>query len=133
MPRYLLDTNTLIYASKWQGQCLQRIENQPAEALAWSVISLQELHLGAAKSIAPAAQLAYIEALRQRYLLLDYDAACARQAGELQALLRRQGTPIGGNDVQIAATALTHDLTVVTRNTRGFARVPGLRVEDWYD
>lgn len=132
MPRYLLDTHTLIHARKRQGLCLARIDSHTAEALAWSVISLQELHLGAAKSTAPAGMLAYIHALRQRYTLMDYGATSAQQAGKLQAMLQRQGTPIAGNDLQIAAIALTHDLTVVTHNTREFARVPGLRVEDWY-
>ncbi|XAH21818.1 PIN domain-containing protein [Xylophilus sp. GW821-FHT01B05] len=132
MPRYLLDTNTLIYARKRQGLCLARLDSHAAETLAWSVISLQELHLGAAKSTAPGGMLAYIDSLRQRYALMDYGATSAQRAGELQAALQRQGTPIGGNDLQIAAIALAHDLTVVTHNTREFARVPGLRVEDWY-
>lgn len=132
MPRYLLDTNTLIYARKRQGQCLERLDEQPDDALAWSVISLQELHLGAAKASVSAGLLAYIETLRQRYALLVHDADSARQAGQLQAQLQRQGTPIGGNDLQVAAIALMHDLTVVTHNTREFTRIPGLRVEDWY-
>ena len=132
MPRYLLDTNTLIYARKNQGQCLARLDSQPDEALAWSVISLQELHLGAAKATLASGLLAYIDALQQRYALLVHDADSARRAGQLQAVLQRQGTPIGGNDLQIAAIALAHDLTVVTHNTREFTRIPGLRVEDWY-
>ena len=45
--------------------------------------------------------------------------------------LASQGTPIGPYDLQIAAIALAHDLTVVTHNTREFARVPGLKLEDW--
>ena len=51
--------------------------------------------------------------------------------GSLGADLEREGRPIGPNDLLIAATALTHSLTLVTHNTSEFSRVPGLKVEDW--
>ena len=130
--KYLLDTNTLIYAQKRQGQCLQRIEAHPAQALVWSVVSMQELVYGMAKSAHPQRMQAYLKALKRLYAVLDYNARIAEAAGALRAQLERAGTPIGPYDLQIAATALVHGLTVVTRNVREFARVPGLLVEDWY-
>lgn len=130
--RYLLDTNILIYAGKRQGGCLERMDAHPASTMAWCVVTLQELTLGAAKSVQPARSQAYIGMLRQLYALLDYDAEAAQQAGRLQAVLQRQGTPIGPMDAQIAGIALAHDLTLVTRNLREFERMPGLRVENWY-
>jgi len=45
--------------------------------------------------------------------------------------LARKGTPIGPNDLQIAAIALSHDLTLITHNTAEFNRVDGLQLEDW--
>jgi tRNA(fMet)-specific endonuclease VapC len=51
--------------------------------------------------------------------------------GSLHADLERAGRPIGPNDLLIAATALAHDLTLVTHNISEFGRVPGLGVEDW--
>jgi tRNA(fMet)-specific endonuclease VapC len=45
--------------------------------------------------------------------------------------LETQGTPIGGNDLLIAATAIAHGLILVTHNTREFGRVAGLKIEDW--
>lgn len=131
--RYLLDTNTLIYAQKQLGRCLEAIERHAPDALAWSVISLQELSLGVAKSSHPQRVHAYLAELRRRYRLFDYTAECAAQTGALQGSLQRLGTPIGPHDLQIAGIALAHDLTVVTRNTRGFSRVPNLKIEDWYD
>lgn len=131
--RYLLDTNTLIYAQKQLGRCLENMANRPSNALAWSVISVQELNLGIAKSIHPERLRAYLALLRQRYQVLDYTPECAEHAGALQGALQRRGTPIGPYDLQIAGIALAHDLTVVTHNTREFMRVPGLRIEDWYD
>lgn len=131
--KYLLDTNTLIYAQKRQGQCLPRIAQHPSEALVWSVVSLQELAYGMGKSTYPERTKAYLEALKHLYRLLDYDTGCAERAGQLRAQLERQGTPIGPYDLQIAATALVHRLTLVSRNTHEFARVPGLLLEDWYE
>ena len=55
----------------------------------------------------------------------------ARRAGDLRAILRRNGTPIGNYDLLIAATALEGGLILVTSNTREFAQVPGLKTQDW--
>ncbi|MFM2065053.1 MAG: hypothetical protein RLZZ507_4724, partial [Cyanobacteriota bacterium] len=50
---------------------------------------------------------------------------------EIRTYLEQQGTPIGGNDLLIAAHAITLNLTVVTNNVREFSRVPNLQVENW--
>ena len=62
---------------------------------------------------------------------LSFDDLAAAHYGEIRAGLKRAGTPIGGNDLQIAAIARANDLTVVTRNHDEFRRVVGLRVESW--
>ena len=71
--------------------------------------------------------------LCKRYAVLEFDRAASLQAGAIRALLHTSGTPIGPYDVQMAGIALSKDLTIVTRNTREFERVPGLRVENWYE
>jgi len=63
--------------------------------------------------------------------VLPFDAAAGRVYGELRADLERAGTPLAEPDLRIAAIALCHDLTMVTGNDRHFARVSGLRVENW--
>lgn len=63
--------------------------------------------------------------------VLDFTAGDAEEAGEIRAFLRRDGTPIGPYDLLIAGQARRRDATLVTANTREFARVPGLRIEDW--
>lgn len=63
--------------------------------------------------------------------LLAFDADDAAEAGEIRAALARAGTPIGPYDVLIAAQARRRNAVLVTANTREFARVPGLAVEDW--
>lgn len=59
--------------------------------------------------------------------VVPFDLACEQQLQKLRARKLRVGT----QDLRIAATALVHDLTVVTRNHRDFARGPGLRLDDW--
>ena len=60
-----------------------------------------------------------------------FDAAAAEVFGSVRAWLAAQGTPIGPYDTQIAAHAMTLGITLVSNNTRGYSRVPGLRVENW--
>src|SRR5579885_751968 len=64
-------------------------------------------------------------------VVLPFDDAAARRFAAVKAELYRGGTPVADADLQIASIALAHDLTVVTANTRHFARVPGLAVENW--
>lgn len=64
---------------------------------------------------------------------LDFDSEDARAAGLLRAQLARAGTPVGPYDALIGGQALARDLTVITRNFREFARISGLRVENWED
>jgi tRNA(fMet)-specific endonuclease VapC len=60
-----------------------------------------------------------------------FDAEAARQYGRIRTALKRAGTPIGGNELLIAAHALSLGVMLVTNNLREFSRVPGLRVEQW--
>jgi len=90
-----------------------------------------ELWYGACKSQRIAEYQASLARLFSDFLSLPFDDKAALHFGDIRAHLASQGTPIGPYDLQIAAIALAHDLTVVTYNTREFARVPGLKLEDW--
>ena len=131
---YLLDTDTCVaIIRKRPAHVLQRLKQQPPGTVGVSSITVGELCTGAAKSV----QLEQnTEALAQFLLPLeiyafDYDAA--QTYGSVRAELERLGTPIGSMDMLIAAHALSLDLTVVTHNTRHFTKVPGLRLEDWFE
>jgi tRNA(fMet)-specific endonuclease VapC len=69
--------------------------------------------------------------LRHHYISLPFDDPAAEEYARVRAHLANQGTPIGPNDLIIAATALANQLTLVTHNTAEFSRVPGLTLEDW--
>jgi tRNA(fMet)-specific endonuclease VapC len=95
-----------------------------------SVITAGELLAGAAKKSSPPLT-AVIEGLIGRIAVLDINLRVAREYAALRASLDRAGKPIGANDFWIAAHALAENLTLVTANEREFARVPGLKVENW--
>lgn len=63
---------------------------------------------------------------------LPLDAAVALAAADIGAALRRSGQPLEMTDLWLAATGVVHSLTVVTRNTRHFERVPGLNIQNWF-
>lgn len=65
------------------------------------------------------------------FVSLPFDGRAAEIGGQIRAQLADVGTPIGSNDLLIAAIALAHNLILVTHNTREFSRVAGLRIEDW--
>jgi tRNA(fMet)-specific endonuclease VapC len=62
---------------------------------------------------------------------LTFDEKCEEVYGVIRAQLALAGTPIGPNDLLIAAVALANEATIVTQNTGEFGRVRGLRIEDW--
>ena len=74
---------------------------------------------------------AQLEAVLAALEVLPFEEPADRRYGELREHLERQGTPIGPNDVLIAAHALALGLAVVTDNVREFSRVPGLHIENW--
>jgi tRNA(fMet)-specific endonuclease VapC len=94
-----------------------------------SSIVVHELYFGAFKSTQIEANLSRIE--RLRLAIVEFDREDAREAGAIRASLSRPGTPIGPYDALIAGQAKARGLTLVTRNTREFARVDGLKVENW--
>jgi tRNA(fMet)-specific endonuclease VapC len=129
---YILDTNTLIYYFKNQGNVAQNLEAVPPEDIVISTIVLFELQVGLAKSNSPTKRSQQLQQLLTRVNLVPFDQAAALAAGTIRAQLEQQGTPIGPMDILIAGTAVALQGTIVTRNGREFSRVVGLPIIDWY-
>jgi tRNA(fMet)-specific endonuclease VapC len=130
--KYLLDTNTCIrYLNRRSVSIIRRMDAESPEDIVVCSVTRAELIFGAMKSNSlektRAAQREFLEPLAT----LPFDDAAAEHYGRIRAQLETAGTPIGPNDLLIAAIALTHDLIVVTHNTREFSRVNGLKIEDW--
>lgn len=130
---YLLDTNILIYAYRNLGRCRERLDAQDPANVRICPINITEIEYGIAKSSRPDGLRHFLSAIQARYTTLPFDAASASQAGQVRASLERIGQPIGAYDLLIAGIALRHNVTVVTRNTREFERVPDLRIKNWHD
>ncbi len=110
-----------------------RLQSYDAHDVVVCSIVRAELSYGASKSQTP-------EITRQKqafflspFATLPFDDSVVETYGQVRTHLERAGTPIGPNDLMIASIALTHNLTLVTHNTREFSRVPDLRIEDWED
>lgn len=95
-----------------------------------SAINVGELYKGAYRS--PAAEV-WLERLQEQILptltVLPYDVGTAKLYGRLRADLELRGTVPGEADIQIAATALQHNLVMVTGNLKHYSRIEGLEIE----
>lgn len=129
--KYLLDTNTCVYAIKRFATVIERLQALSPEDLGVTVISLAELWFGARKSSRPERTRASIDAFLRPFEIIPLDRDAAESYADIRLRLERAGRPIGERDLLIAAIARSRRLTVVTHNIGEFARVPGLVVEDW--
>ncbi len=129
--RYLLDTSIVSdLVRNPQGKIAARIAAVGENTVATSIVVAAELRFGAAKSGSQRLAI-QLEAVLGAMEILPLDIPADASYAALRASLEAAGTPIGGNNMLIAAQALALDLIVITANEREFARVPGLAVENW--
>lgn len=135
MSTYLLDTNTVSYFLRDHSPALSsRLLGMAPESLAISVITAGELRFGVLRLGAGRRATALDQRLQhilESFAVLPLPPEAGERYAATRAHLETKGTPIGGNDLWIAAHALAGDMTVITNNLREFQRVPGLKVEDW--
>ena len=131
MLKYMLDTHIVIYAIKRRPAAMLETFIRHAGQMCISTITLSELMHGAEKSERREHNLAVVENFASRLMVLDYHGKAAAHYGDIRADLERKGSPIGVNDLHIAAHARGEGLILVTNNVREFERVPGLRLENW--
>lgn len=129
--KYLLDTDTCIYALKRNENILRRLLSAAREDVAISVITEAELRTGAAKSSSPVKTLHLIENFLDPITILDFTSDDAIAYASVRAKLERAGTPIGPLDTLIASQAVARKLLLVTNNERELRRVAGLHLENW--
>ena len=128
---YLLDTNILSdLVRNPQGRVARRIGEVGDSEVCTSIVVTAELRYGAAKkgSQRLATQL---EAVLGALEVLPFEAPADATYGQLRSRLERKGQPIGGNDLLIAAQALSSGHILVTDNEREFSRIDGLLRENW--
>lgn len=129
--RYMLDTDICIYTiNERPAAVLEAFRRFQPQGLGVSSVTASELFFGVART----GSQRNMQALRRFLATLEvapFDEAAAEVCGSVRAWLASQGTPIGPYDVQIAAHAHALGVTLVSNNTSEFARVPGLKLENW--
>lgn len=129
---YVLDTNTVLDYFRGKGGVAARLLALPPREIALPAIVAYEVWVGVLGSQNAKRRQAQYEQFLATVEVLSFDAAVGRRAAELRQALERRGEGIGPMETVIAATALAHNATLVTRNVREFGRVPGLQVVDWH-
>ena len=130
----MLDTDICIYIVKQKpASVLKRLESLKLGQLAMSAITFAELMNGAKKSQHVEANLERLTALSELLDIRPFDKQAAVFYGDVRSSLEKRGEAIGGNDLLIAAHALSLGWTLVTNNEREFSRVEGLKIENWVE
>ncbi|MFN4847254.1 MAG: PIN domain-containing protein [Rhodoluna sp.] len=129
--RYLLDTSTLVDIFRGDKEALFKLDMTPIQDVLTSTLVISEIVAGmqAGRKSSPSYKLS--ESFVNYVNIEVFDKAAAKRAGYLLSVLAKSGKPIGQIDTLIAAHALSLDAVLVTANTKHFARVPGLKVENW--
>ena len=128
--RYMLDTNICIYAIKHKPeQVFIRLKEHDQQELCISSGTYAELVHGVEKS--KATEKNRVALLLANIDIVSFDSLAAQSYGKIRADLEKAGTPIGPLDMMIAGHAKSLNYNVVTNNTKEFARVKGLKLENW--
>ena len=129
--QFLLDTNIVSdLVRNPQRSVAAKIAERGEDAIATSIIVAAELRYGAAKK-GSARLTAQLEAVLSALDVISFEAPTDSVYGDVRLALETAGTPIGANDLLIAAQALALDMVLVTNTEREFRRVDGLKVENW--
>lgn len=129
--RFLLDTNIVSdLVRNPQGRTAAKIAELGEDTVATSIIVAAELRYGAAKK-GSARLAAQLESILTAMEIIPLEAPADAAYGAVRVALEAAGTPIGANDLLIAAQTLALDMVLVTNNEGEFRRVEGLRVENW--
>ncbi|MCY4453665.1 MAG: type II toxin-antitoxin system VapC family toxin [Immundisolibacterales bacterium] len=129
---WLLDTSVCVaLINRTDDQAAARLFEHPRASVRLCSVVKAELHFGAQNSSRLAENLQRVDIFCRAFDSLPFDDESARHYGIVRAQLRREGRPIGGNDLMIASIAIANSHVLATRNLGEFSRVSGLDVERW--
>ena len=126
---YLVDTDWVVHYLKGRHPFVERLQALRGQGLAVSVITLGELYEGVYGAAEPDKREQGLKDFLQGVTVLGLDEETCRIFGKERRRLRRAGNLPGDMDLFIGATALRHNLTVLTNNRNHFERIEGLRLE----
>lgn len=128
--RYMLDTDTVSFALRGQGDVADRILAHNPSEICVSAITVAELRFGAERRKSGKLHR-LIDTFLSSITVAPFDEECGAQFGVLANKLADRGEPIGEADTYIAAHAMTIKVVLVTNNVKHFEKVAGLKVENW--
>ncbi len=130
--KYCLDTNTLIYFFKGQGNVSKRLLATPPGEIAIPAVVVFELEVGIGKSTSPRKRIAQLHEITSLVNITSFGQPEAKSAAAIRIKLEKKGIPIGPYDILIAASAMANKSILVTHNKKEFERIEALKIEDWY-
>ena len=130
MKQYLLDTNICIYLFKGLFNIAEKIEAIGTGNFFISEITIAELKYGAANSDFPERNTLKISQLQQQFTVIPIFSSLDIYARE-KATLKKAGKMLDDFDLLIGATAISNNLTLITRNVSDFDRLNGIEIENW--
>ena len=128
---YLLDTDIIIYSLKGNQTVVWNLQLHMNDPLHISAVTLMELYYGAYKSSHVESNLAKVKAIESSMGIFPVSQTLVEIFGLLKSNLEKTSTPLDDFDLVLAATALSHNLILVTNNTKHFQRINGLKIENW--
>jgi tRNA(fMet)-specific endonuclease VapC len=132
MPQYMLDTDISSYVMNQSvPSVLRRLQAVAVSDVCVSAITRSELECGVAISPRRDRDQRNLAIFLQHIQVLDYPSDASLDYAQIRAVLKTRSAITGANDLLIAAHARNLGITLVTNNTREFARVPGLKIENW--
>jgi predicted nucleic acid-binding protein len=133
---YLFDTDILSHLAKRRRSSIliERLRSTPPAAQFTSAVTVGEIYAGIYRTETRASLLRYYEErVFPQLTVLDYERESAKVFGWIKSVLEKQGRPRSDADLQIAAIAVQHHLTLVTGNVKHFKGIAGLAVENWFE
>jgi len=131
--KYILDTDSMIYFLKGNEKMVTRISNAPQNELATTIINHSELLFGVFNSAKKKENLLKIPPFLDKMTVIPFCKHASYIFAEQKALLKKQGNIIADLDLMIASIAMRHHSILVTNNTKHFARLKKLQLQNWLD
>jgi tRNA(fMet)-specific endonuclease VapC len=128
---YLLDTDIIIYSLKAHKMVRRNLQRHLHDPIKISAATLMELYYGAYKSKQVANNLAKIKTIESALEIIPVNREMVEIFGVLKSDLEKVGKPLDDFDLILAATAMSHNLTLITNNEKHFGRIHGLKMENW--
>jgi tRNA(fMet)-specific endonuclease VapC len=126
--KYILDTDWIINLLAGRQDAKVRIEQLDQEEIGISLVTVAEIYESAFNYINPEAHIQTFRSFLSNFQLLNLNLPVIEKFAEVRAHLRRRGQMISDFDILLGATAMHHNLIVLTYNKKHFERIPDLKI-----